>query len=35
MLNDCVKYFKKKTFNNNSEIKPVDIIKMIKFNTIE
>jgi hypothetical protein len=34
MLNDCAKHFKKKIFNG-PETKPIDIIKMIKFTTIE
>lgn len=33
MLNDCGKYFKKK--NNGNHTQPIDIIKMIKFGTIE
>ena len=33
MLNDCGKYFKKK--NNGNHINPIDVIKFIKFTTIE
>ena len=33
MLNDCGKYFKKK--NNSNHITPIDVIKFIKFTTIE
>lgn len=33
MLNDCGKYFKKK--NNGNHEQPIDIIKIIKFTTIE
>jgi hypothetical protein len=34
MLNECGKNFKKKIFNG-ADSKPIDIIKMIKFSTIE
>ena len=33
MLNDCGKYFKKK--NNGNHIEPINVIKFIKFTTIE
>jgi DNA-directed RNA polymerase II subunit RPB2 len=33
MLNDCGKYFKKK--NNGNHLNPIDVIKFIKFTTIE
>jgi DNA-directed RNA polymerase beta subunit len=33
MLNDCGKYFKKK--NNGNHLNPIDVIKFIKFSTIE
>jgi len=33
MLNDCGKYFKKK--NNSNHLTPIDVIKFIKFTTIE
>jgi hypothetical protein len=34
MLNDSGKQFKKKIFNG-TDVKPIDIIKMIKFSTID
>lgn len=34
MLNECGKHFKNKKLNS-ADKKPIDIIKMIKFTTIE